>query len=181
MFVFNVVPFITTMKWTQPLRVAGPSGAAPGRSALVAGAIQPSARAAAATCCRLSQPVKLIPFICVFSSVDTGCCAPLLRRTVSVASVSCARYSFHASFVSSQPQLINKTPPFLLAAFLRHLSAGAGVGCQTSRQRRFGEGLKGTYKPFAQEINRSDRSHTDWEMAHFSVVGQRLKCLYVGE
>lgn len=97
----------------------------------------------ASTSCRLSQPMKLIPFICVFASVDTGCYPPLPRppprRTVSVASVSCARYSFHASFVASQPRLINKTP--LLFFPLRHLCAGACVACQTSRHRRVGEGL----------------------------------------
>lgn len=112
----------------------------------------------ASTSCRLSQPMKLIPFICVFASVDTGCypppsSPPLPRRTVSVASVSCARYSFHASFVASQPRLINKTP--LLFFPLRHLCAGAGVACQTSRHRRVGEGLaeawrNGDYQHFGQ-------------------------------
>lgn len=69
----------------------------------------------ASTFCWLSRPMKLILFICMFVSVDTGCYPsfPLCpRHTVSGMSVLCARYSFHASFVASQAPLINKTPFF---------------------------------------------------------------------
>lgn len=84
--------------------------------------------------CWLSRPMKLILFISMFMSVDTGCDSsfpPWPRHTVSGMFVLCARYSFHASFVASQAPLINKTPPplffFLLLLSIRRLSVSGLV------------------------------------------------------
>lgn len=57
---------------------------------------------------------------------------PPPRRTVSVASVSCARSSFHASFVASQPRLINKTP----LLFFSLLSSGTSAPGRVSPARQ---------------------------------------------
>lgn len=93
----------------------------------------------ASTFCWLSRPMKLILFICMFVSVDTGCYPsfpPCPRHTVSGMSVLCARYSFHASFVASQALLINKTPFFFASVSLTPLGECVCVGCQTTHHQR---------------------------------------------
>lgn len=87
--------------------------------------------------------------VCLRASTQVAI-PPLIRRTVSVASASCARYSFHASFVASQPRLINKTP---LLFFFLLLSTGTSAPWRVSAVRQAGgEGLKGNR---STSVNRS--------------------------
>lgn len=118
----------------------------PAPAVLVLDARQPSTRAAAApvcssdasTSCRLSQPMKLIPFICVFASIDTGCYPPS-HSPYSICCVCVVRQILISCFICRLTTSVNKqdTPPFFFfAPFHRHLCAVACVGCQTSRWRR---------------------------------------------
>lgn len=107
------------MKVIQPLGVAGLSCAGSGSGGVVSGRQPPHHQSRCRSCLflRCFYILSTITaheidsfYLCVCERRHRLLSPPLLRRsTVSVASVSCARYSFHASFVASQPRLINKT------------------------------------------------------------------------
>lgn len=131
----------------------------PAPAVLVLDARQPSTRAAAApvcssdasTSCRLSQPMKLIPFICVFASIDTGCYPPS-HSPYSICCVCVVRQILISCFICRLTTSVNKqdTPPFF---FFLLLSTGTSAPWRVSAVRQAGgEGLKGNR---STSVNRS--------------------------